>query len=246
MCVHARFLEYVRSSVSEDGAGWFENEARGIFPSCNNCNNYAIYGTTLICASSVYTIPNLSQGAEVIWSIPSSAGSVLELKPNIPQPNQLTINNKRWYIISTTLKASISNVPGCVMGSYIIITKPIANDNSTSASAPYNYYQEACLFYNVYHPSQSGTEISSSSPLFVHQGCMVYVNLGDMTGRTVTLGGGGTPLLLGVGKTSYYSNTLYFKITLNSGGIPFTFNITVDGACYQRSLLFFSYNNNSR
>ena len=183
------------SSVSVEGAGWFENETRGIFPACNNCNNYAISGTTLICNSSVYTIPNLPQGAEVIWSLPSSGGSVLELKPNIPQTNQLTINNKRWYSISNTLIASISNVPGCGMGSSIIITKLIANDNSTSASAPYNYYQEACTFYNVYHPSQSGTVISNSSPLFVHQGCMIYVNLGDMTGRTVTLGGGGTPLL---------------------------------------------------
>lgn len=132
------------------------------------------------------------------------------------------------------------------MGSSIIITKPIANDNSTSGSAPYSYYQEACTFYNVYHPSQSGTVTSNSSPVFVHQGCMVYVNLGDMTGRTVTLGGGGTPLLWGVGSTSYYPNTLYFKLPLGSGGIPFTFNITGDGACYTRSLLFFSYNNNSR
>lgn len=232
--------------VSESGSWWFENEARGILPSCYNCNNYAISGTTLICNSSVYTIPGLPQGAKVIWSIPTSAGPVLELRPNIPQPNQLTINNKRWYSISTTLTASISNVPGCGMGSSIIITKPIANDNSTSGSAPYSYYQEACTFYNVYHPSQSGTVTSNSSPVFVHQGCMVYVNLGDMTGRTVTLGGGGTPLLWGVASTSYYPNTLYFKLPLGSGGIPFTFNITGDGACYTRSLLFFSYNNNSR
>lgn len=206
--------------------------------------NLSISGPTIICSTAQYLIPNLPNGATVIWSIQSSAGPVLQLSPDTPIPNHLRITNQRWYSVSTTLTALISNL-GCGVPNQTI-TKIITNDNSTSASVPYSYYQEACTFYNVYHPSQSGTVTSNSSPVFVHQGCMVYVNLGDMTGRTVTLGGGGTPLLWGVGSTSYYPNTLYFKLPLGSGGIPFTFNITGDGACYSRSLLFFSYNNNSR
>jgi hypothetical protein len=122
----------------------------------------------------------------------------------------------------------------------------IANDNSTSATSPYPYYQEACYFYNVYHPSQSGTAYSNSSPTFVHQGCMVYVDLGTITGTITLASGSGQPTFWSVGTTSYYQNTLYFQLPYGSGGIPFVFNITGNGACFNKSLLFFSYSNNGR
>lgn len=37
-----------------------------------------------------------------------------------------------------------------------------------------------------------------------------------------------------------------FALPLGSGGIPFTFRISGDGACYEKNLLFFSYGNNAR
>jgi len=36
------------------------------------------------------------------------------------------------------------------------------------------------------------------------------------------------------------------QLPLGSGGIPFTFKITGNGACYERTLLFFSISNNGR
>lgn len=209
-----------------------------------NVNSLAISGPQLICNSSDYSITNLPTGAAVTWSIPTSAGPVLQLSPNTPTPNQLRITNQKWYSVTTTLTAIISNLGCGIPNQTRVLT--IANDNSTSASQPHAYFQEACTFYNVSHPSQSGTIFSNSSPVFVHQGCMVYVNLGNMTGRTVTLGSGGTPLFWAVGSTSYYQNSLYFQLPLGSGGIPFTFNINGNGACFQKTLLFFSYTGNAR
>ncbi len=203
----------------------------------------SITGPQLICDTASYRIDNLPPGATVTWSIPSGAGSVLQLAQNTPQQNQLLITNQKWYGVSTTLIATISYA-GC---SFVTLAKSIANDNSTSASVPYSFYQEPCLFYNVSHASMSGTIYSNSSPVFVHQGCMVYVNLGDMTGRTVTLSpGSGTPMFWATGSSMYYQNTLYFQLPLGSGGIPFTFKITGNGACYERTLLFFSISNNGR
>jgi subtilisin family serine protease len=207
-----------------------------------------INGDDIICNSSLYNIPNLPSNANITWSIPSSAGPVLQLAQNTPSINQLTITNQKWYGISTTLTATISGL-GC--STNFTTVKSIVNDNSTSASIPYSYYQESCGFYNVSHPSQSGTIYSNSSPVFVHQGCMVYVPLGDMSGRTVNLQqGSGVPLYWGItGPTSYfpYSNqTLIFQLPYLSGGIPFTFEITGNGACFTRTLLFFSYSGNAR
>lgn len=206
--------------------------------------SFSISGDDIICNSSIYSIPNLPSGASVAWSIPSGAGPVLQLSPNNPSANQLTITNQKWYGVSTTLTA---NVTGLTCGLTSTAVKSITNDNSTSPTGAFSYYQEPCTFYNVSHSSQSGTVYSNSSPTFVHQGCMVYVNLGDMTNRTVNLASGsGQPLYWNFGPTSYYQNTLYFQLPLGSGGIPFTFEIKGNGACYTRTLLFFSYSNNGR
>lgn len=204
----------------------------------------SIVGNNIICNSEQYSISNLPAGATVTWSIPGSAGPVLQLSPNVPGPNQLTITNQRWYTVTTTLTAVISNL---ICGTPDQVrTMTIANDNSTSGVAPYPYYQEACVFYNVSHPSESGTAYSNSGPTFVHQGCMVYVDLGTIPGTVTLAPGSGQPMFWSVGTTSYYQNTLYFQLPLGSGGVPFVFNITVNGACFNKSLLFFSYSNNGR
>ncbi|HWR33462.1 MAG TPA: T9SS type A sorting domain-containing protein [Chitinophagaceae bacterium] len=203
--------------------------------------SFNIVGPQIICNISDYSISNLPAGATVTWSIPASAGSVLQLSPNTPLPNQLRITNMQWYTVTTTLTAVITNL-GCGIPDQTR-TLTIANDNS---NAYYPYYQEACTFYNVYHPTQSGTAYSNQTPTFVHQGCMVYVNLGIVSGTVSLDPGSGQPLFWAVGPTSYYSNTLYFQLPLGSGGVPFVFNITGNGACFNRSLLFFSYSNNTR
>jgi hypothetical protein len=206
-----------------------------------NTNTLNITGPQIICNTSDYSISNLPAGATVTWSIPGSAGPVLQLSPNTPLPNQLRITNMQWYTVTTTLTAIISNL-GCGVADQTR-TLTIANDNS---NAYYPYYQEACYFYNVYHPSQSGTAYSNQSPTFVHQGCMVYVNLGTVSGNVSLAPGSGQPLYWSVGPSSYYPNTLYFQLPIGSGGVPFVFEITGNGSCFNRSLLFFSYSNNTR
>jgi hypothetical protein len=205
---------------------------------------FAISGPALICNSSDYSIPNLPAGASVTWSLAQSA-SVLVLSQNTPTTNQARITNNRWFGFSTSLIADITGL-ACV-NSFTPAPKTIANDNDNSPNTVYSYYQESCTYYNVTHVDQSGTITSGSSPVFVHQGCMVYINLGTITGRTVGLSNGSAqPEMWGIGATAYGANTLYFKLPILSGGNPFTFVIGGDGACYQKTLLFFSYTGNAR
>jgi hypothetical protein len=229
---------------------WIFNEMENI-PQPINCDDQCpvdpaslfINGNNIICNSEQYSISNLPAGSIVTWSIPGSAGTVLQLNQNTPGPNQLTITNQRWYTVTTTLTAIISNL-GCGAPDQVR-TMIIANDNSTSAVSPFPYYQEACYFYNVYHPSQSGTAYSNSSPIFVHMGCMVYVNLGTVPVNVTLASGSGQPMFWSVGAV-YYPNTLYFQLPLGSGGVPFVFEITGNGACFNKTLLFFPYGNNER
>jgi hypothetical protein len=195
-----------------------------------------IQGTTLICNTSDYFIVNLPAGASVAWSIPEGNFSVLELAQNTPLANRLRITNKKWYGINTILKATINNVAGCTINPPFL-TKIIANDNNTSSTANFNYYQEACIAGNVNHPSQSGT---TNGATFVHSGCTVTVSA-DLTGKTVSFTGSIPPLMWAT-----TSNGFIFQLPLNAGGIPFTFNISGNGACFTQQLLFFAYSNNGR
>ncbi|MBW4890553.1 M4 family metallopeptidase [Mucilaginibacter sp. HMF5004] len=194
-----------------------------------------ISGTPVVCSTSVYSVNSLPSGATVAWSIPSGAGPVLQLAQNSPSTNQLTITNQHWYGVTTVLTAVVS-VSGSVVATY---NTPIMNDNSNSISA--SYTQDACTFYGVSHPAQSGYA-STSQSTFVHQGCMVHLSLYLPPNKTVTVGsGGGTPDYF------YYSGgILNFSLPIGSGGVPFYFNITPtvnDGSC-SSYLVFFTYSNN--
>jgi Zn-dependent metalloprotease len=202
--------------------------------------NLAINGTTLICNTSDYIITNLQTGSSVAWSIPSGSGSTLQLAQNTPAANQLRITNQKFYSINTTLTAIIT-IPGACPTSPITLKKTIANDNNTSSSANYTYFQEACLAGNVNYPSQSGT---TTGAVFVHSGCYVYVTLGDLTGKTVSFVGSTPPLGWAITNTNI--NTLLFQLPLGAGGIPFTFKISGAGACYEQQMMFFVYSNNGR
>jgi hypothetical protein len=205
---------------------------------CAN-GNYAIVGNSLVCTTSNYRISNLPAGTAVTWSIPSGSQAAFRLAPNVPNPGEAQITNQNAGTATTTLTATISGA-ACGQGD-IVLTKTISNDNSAS----FPYFQEACTFYNVNHPSQSGTA-STGQALFVHQGCMVYVNLGAVP-LTVTLGpGGGQPITWGTSTNSRYPNTLYFQLPLGSGGTPFYFNIPGGGDCADKSLVVFTYSNNAR
>lgn len=205
-----------------------------------NFPSYSISGPSLICNSSTYSIPNLPSNMSAAWSVPSSVGPVLQFSPNPPVGQQITITNQKYYQIQTNLTAAI-NITGC---SNTISTAPltIANDNDNSSTQNGSYAQEACLFYNVSHPASSGT---LSNPTFLTQGCLATITLNSMFGRQVSFTGATQPLYWSYsGPASNGNGTLYLQLPYGSGGIPFTFSITGDGACYQKSILFFSYSNN--
>lgn len=153
---------------------------------------------------------------------------------NTPSANQLTITNQHYYGVSTTLTATITNG-----GNVTTATLPIANDNSTTVGG--SYVQDACLCYNVAHPSQSGSA-STGVATFIHMCCDTRLTLNLPANKTVTLDpGSGTPSYW-----FYSGGILYFALPYGSGGIPFQFNIvpiTNDGSC-SSSVLFFAYGNN--
>lgn len=212
----------------------------------NNCVQIcgaAISGNDIVCNSSVYEVTNLPPGATVTWSI-SPNYSVLQLAPNTPAANQLTITNQHWYEVSNvTLTASING------GNCLSFTKQIGNDNDGVNSGGLYWEQPSCLAGNVLHPSESGI---TSGATFVHQGCFVYVAISNS--YTSVQSTGGTPMAYGLGTfvfkagtpNAYTSKCLYFQLPLGSGGIPFTFTLSKGTGSCGKQLLFFSISNNGR
>jgi Zn-dependent metalloprotease len=203
----------------------------------------SILGNDIVCNSSVYQVNNLPPGSSVVWSMPPGY-SVLQLAPNTPNLNQVTITNQHWYGVSNRPLTATVTTPNCT---YSLI-KLIGNDNDPSG-VTLSYIQPACLAGNVFHPDQSGTITGAT---FVHQGCFVYVRVGSDY-KTVTVSGG-TPQAYGFTDYVYNSGTssastvrsLYFQLPLGSGGIPFTFTLSKGtGSCSGgKQILFFSYSNN--
>lgn len=192
-------------------------------------------GKPIICESNVYSVYNLPANATVTWSLTANSNNFYSLVPNSPQTNQVTFNNgNHFYQFPTSVVATVT-IPG---SSPVTYSQSVINDTYYNFSVPYQ--QDACMYYNVSHPAQSGNA-STNSATFVHMGCMVRVTLNLPADRTITVTGGTRDYW-------YYSNgILYFALPIGSGGIPFNFNIvpTVnDGRC-SRTLLFFAYNNNS-
>lgn len=227
--------------AAENIYGVSSNEAIQVVKAWNavgvsgNCISKNIIGDPIICDTEVYTIENLESDADVTWSLASGSGPVFELDEDTPYDNQLTITNQKWYTTTTVLTANI-DLPYCE--SQVLSSIEIRNENSSLQTGTYE--QDACNFYGVYHPAISGN-VSSGNAIFLHQGCMATISLNNMEFMDVTYSGTTDPLYW------YYSSSeqnLYLQLPYLSGGIPFPFTISGDGACSDRSLLFFSYSNN--
>ena len=192
-----------------------------------------IGGASIICSSQVYQINNLPLGATVTWSSTWNSAPYPTLVQNSPQPNQSTITNTYQYPSTTTLTATITGNCGT-----LVLSKQIMSDYNNPVQFG-TYYQEACYFYNTYNPSSSGSlPTTVNTPLYLRQGCLATITLNSMIGKTVTYTGAVQPLYW------YYNSSqskLYLQLPYMSGGIPFTFRITGEGACQEKSLLFFSH-----
>ncbi|PID89556.1 MAG: hypothetical protein CSA05_01475 [Bacteroidia bacterium] len=198
-----------------------------------------ISGTSIVCNQATYSIANLPAGASVTYTLYWNSGLSPKLTSNFPEPTMCLIENTHHYPATGTLKASIN----IGTGNPIILTKTITTDSNTEVQSG-TYEQDACNFHGVYHSSQSGSLPSTvSTPVFLHQGCMTRIKLNEMSGRTVTYTGIEQPLYWNY---QAMNNTLYLQLPLYSGGVPFTFKIKGDGACKDKTLLFFSYSNNSK
>ncbi len=193
----------------------------------------SISGPDLVCTDAVYSVNSLPQGATVVWSIPYSSSPYPILRNNYPAPNLCLISNTYHYATSMPLTAKIYSAGTLIT----TINKTITSDDNSTIQLG-TYFQEACLFYNVSHPSISGS--LNGEAVFLHQGCLTEISLKNMFGKTVTLApGSGTPLYW-----DYLPNQslLLLKLPYGSGGVPFQFKIT--GGCRERSVLFFSISGN--
>lgn len=192
-----------------------------------------IIGSSIICTSQTYQVSNLPPGSTVTWSSTWNSAPYPTLVQNSPAANQCTINNSYQYPSTTTLTATINGPCGTR-----VLTKQVTSDYSNPVQYG-TYYQEACYFYNTYNPSSSGSlPTTVNTPLYLRQGCLATITLNSIIGKTVTYTGAVQPLYW------YYNSTegkLYLQLPYMSGGIPFTFKITGEGACQEKSLLLFSY-----
>jgi hypothetical protein len=78
-------------------------------------------------------------------------------------------------------------------------------------------------------------------------GCTVEVNVGALPGgNTLTFEPTSTDPITNPIFWNYDGAKLQFQLPYGSGGIPFTFKISGNGACSDRMFVFFTYSNNSR
>lgn len=205
-------------------------------PVLQRARQYTIAGPSIFCEPANYSIPDLPANATVNWTLNPTGGAPY---PTLRQSgNTCTISNTYNAQTTTTLKANIT-IGGITLPAISQTIRSNANDSKQTGS----YTQEPCNFYGVTHPALSGN--LTGEAIFVHQGCRVTVNLQHMEGKTCTVETSpslsGTPTFW-----TYMSNThqLLFELPYGSGGVPFRFNITGEGMCQPKKLLFFSISNN--
>lgn len=196
--------------------------------------HFEIAGPDVVCQSANYTLAAPSIAA-VSWTLSPTGGAPYPtLQAN---GNTCTVTNTYHAQTSTTLTANL-NIRGVTVQVQKKLSTDVANQKQTGT-----YQQEVCNFYGVTHPALSGP--LTGEAIFVHQGCRVTVTLDHMEGKTCTAEPSaslsGTPTFW-----TYLSNThqLLFELPYGSGGIPFHFNITGEGMCQAKQLLFFSISNN--
>lgn len=203
-------------------------------PVLQRAMHFEIVGPTVVCQSASYTIAAPSI-ASVSWNLSPSGGAPYPtLQAN---GSTCTVTNTYHAQTSTTLTANL-HIRGVTIQVQKKLSSDVANQKQTGS-----YQQEACNFYGITHPALSGQ--LTGEAIFVHQGCRVTVTLDHMEGKTCTAEPStslsGTPTFW-----TYLSNThqLLFELPYGSGGVPFHFNITGEGMCQAKQLLFFSISNN--
>lgn len=204
-----------------------------------------IIGNPIVCEQESYYVSNLPSNKKVSWSLAN--GSALELTTT--SNNGCVISNPNFYPKVTTLTATITNRIDIIkpdpisrgVQEVLTYTIEIATESQNNTVQYGTYNQEACMAGNVHHDAISGS--LNGSPVWLHQGCLTYVNLSGMFGRTVSLTGSGTP---DVWQYNPATHLLYFRLPLGSGGVPFIFTIHGDGACHEKQLMFFTFSNNGK
>lgn len=195
-----------------------------------------IIGDDIICDSSIYYIEGLPANMNVIWEYPGKGAPQPIMQMDYPMKNQCIIRNLYKYPLVAELKANVT-YNGTVLAT---LKKQVVGDSDRSNVVKGTYTQETCTFYNVVHPAISGTLISGQST-FVHQGCMVHVKLNE-AGKDVRI-------MKNSSQPTYWyydkvAKQLDFQLPYGSGGIPYTFTIGGNGACYEKYMVFFSVSNN--
>lgn len=198
-----------------------------------NAVPFQIYGDDYLCDSSVYYIRNIpdDKNYSVQWEIGkyTSIPPILEIKDD----GRTCVLIKRNYPYRQTveLKAKLLRNGSVIteLSKQIIIRTKVTG----------TYEQEACGYYNVWHPKIRPQELEDEAH-FVHQGCMVTLRLQNVDGRKVWYDERGA-------KPEYFMNLgdkVIFMLPKGTGGIPFNVTITGEKSCDNCKFLFFTVTGN--
>lgn len=198
-----------------------------------NAVPFQIYGDDYLCDSSVYYIRNIpdDKSYSVQWQIGkyTSIPPILEIKDD----GRICVLIKRNYPYRQTveLKAKLLRNGSVIteLSKQIIIRTKVTG----------TYEQEACGYYNVWHPKIRPQELEDKAH-FVHQGCMVTLRLQNVDGRKVWYDERGA-------KPEYFMNLgdkVIFMLPKGTGGIPFNVTITGEKSCDNCKFLFFTVTGN--
>lgn len=200
-----------------------------------NAVPFQIYGDDYLCDESVYYIRNIpdDKSYSVQWQlhgpyvVPSimkidESGRFCTLTKNDNYPNQHSFYLKAKLFRNGNIIAELNKK----------ITKLVKVTGT--------YEQEACGYYNVWHPKIRPQELEDKAH-FVHQGCMVTLRLQNVGGRKVWY-----EEMPGC-KPEYFfdwGNKVTFMLPKGTGGIPFNVIITDEKGCNKCRFLFFTVSAN--
>ena len=200
-----------------------------------NAVPFQIYGDDYLCDKSVYYIRNIpdDKSYSVKWEIHGQYASPSMMK--IDESGRLCTLIKNKYLPyrqALELKAKL------LRNNHIIaeLSKQIIKRAKVTGT----YEQEACHYYNAWHPKITPKELEDKAH-FVHQGCEVTLKLRNVEGQKVRY-----EEMPGC-KPDYFfdwGNKVTFRFPKGTGGIPFYVTITDEKGCDDCRFLFFTASGN--
>lgn len=183
--------------------------------------NCTLSGPDVVYSTANYSVPNFPSGANVIWSISPSGGTLYIVSQN---NGTAVIGNHGWYSSTFTLTATITGLSS----NPIVLTKSVTAMTGNCPSISATYTIQPCN-------NQSGiynqTANVDGTPNYVYYGCPVETTF--ITSGTISC-----QLVSGSPTTWFFNNNYLYMATSN----PTTFKISFagdDGGLCSKTLFFY-------